>query len=65
MPGKGWHPRAEYLTALQLWWVTFWSTKDSMKAGQHSVVAWQLESLLKQLKEIDDDDETKELPGTP
>ena len=51
---KKWFPRAERLTPRQLWWVTFWSAKDSMKGGNLQVVLWQLESLIKQTKEMQD-----------
>ena len=42
------------MTPTQAWWVTFWSCKDSMKARNLKTVVWQLESLIKQAKELSD-----------
>jgi len=45
------------MTPKQVWWVTFWAAKESMKGGLYKTLAWQLESLMKQLKEITDGNE--------
>ena len=48
------------MTHKQLWWVTFWSLKDTMKSGNLSTAVWQLESLLKQAERMVSDDHEKQ-----
>ena len=56
---RKWPPDPAFATPKQKWWVTFWSTKESMKAGMYANVEWQLKSLLKQLEELKNDHATK------
>ncbi len=52
-----WSPKAGYLSSRQLWWVTFWSCKDSMKGGELKTVLWQLDSLIVQTRRMQDGNE--------
>ena len=60
---KSWNPDPAFATPKQKWWITLWSLTRSMKGGQLATVLWQLESLVKQTKEIQDDDAKSEDSG--